>query len=64
MISATESNNVLFTLKCTTNSSVLLLCVVQFNMNKTLGGEIASVCCTTCPKSSSEIQHSTFIGLY
>ena len=28
--------NVLFTLNCTTHSSVLLLCVVQFNVNKTL----------------------------
>ena len=29
-------HNVLFTLNCTTHSSVLLLCVVQFNVNKTL----------------------------
>ena len=28
--------NVLFMLNCTTHSSVLLLCVVQFNVNKTL----------------------------
>ena len=31
------SNNVLFMLNCTTHSSVLLLCVVLFNVNKTFG---------------------------
>ena len=30
------ANNVLFTLNRTNRSSVLLLCVVRFNMNKTL----------------------------
>ena len=31
-----KTDNVLFTLNCTTHSSKTLLCVVQFNMNKTL----------------------------
>ena len=31
-----DGNNVLFTLNCTKRSSILLLCVVRFNMSKTL----------------------------
>ena len=35
-----NQHNVLFTLNPTTHSIVLLLCVVQFNVNKTLHGPL------------------------
>ena len=47
-----RQTNVLFTLNRTKRSSVLLLCVVRFNVNKTLYSKLAcSIVALTCAKN-------------